>query len=156
MRSFRLLLAIPALLVALGIAVAEETKAPKAIPDGEISLYPGSVFEVPVPPPVADNATDPGEAPLPPRPRHLPPVIPHGIADFLPLTRGSNSCIDCHAVEKKVEGEATPIPQSHYVDLRNAPGKVGPKVAGARYNCVACHVAQTQAKPLVGNSMDGN
>ena len=30
--------------------------------------------------------------------------------------------------------------------------QVGTRVAGARYHCVACHVPQTKAKPLVANN----
>jgi nitrate reductase cytochrome c-type subunit len=54
-------------------------------------------------------------------------------------------------VKEKVKGEATPIPASHYVDLRNAPGKRGETVAGARWSCTACHVPQQDVKPLVGS-----
>jgi nitrate reductase cytochrome c-type subunit len=54
--------------------------------------------------------------------------------------------------KKRDKGVATPIPQSHYTDLRKAPGKVGDKVVGARYNCNQCHVPQMNASPLVGNT----
>jgi nitrate reductase cytochrome c-type subunit len=50
-----------------------------------------------------------------------------------------------------VKGEATPIPASHYVDLRNAPGVRGAEVAGARWVCTACHVPQQDVQPLVGS-----
>ena len=40
---------------------------------------------------------------------------------------------------------------SRYADLRNAPDAAQESVVGARANCVACHVAQTAAQPLVGN-----
>ncbi len=149
-----LLIVLPVVLVTVHRAAGDDAQSRKGISDDQISLYPGSVFEVPVPPPVVDNESEPGEAPLPPRLRRLPPVIPHEVTSFLPLTRESNACIDCHAVDEKVEGEPTPIPKSHYVDLRNAPDKVGETVSGARYNCVQCHVAPTAAKPLVDNSMN--
>jgi len=54
-------------------------------------------------------------------------------------------------VKAKKPGEPTPLPASHYTDLRNAPGKVGDTVTGARWVCTSCHVPQTDAKPLVGN-----
>lgn len=157
MRPLRMLLTLlvvlPAVLAAVHLAAGEDARPEKAIPDDQISLYPGSVFEVPVPAPVMDDENEPGEVPLPPRHRELPPVIPHEVLSFLPLTRSSNACIDCHQVDEKVEGEPTPIPQSHFVDWRNAPDKVGSTVSGARYNCVQCHVAPTAAKPLVDNRM---
>jgi cytochrome c-type protein NapB len=80
-------------------------------------------------------------------------VISHGIAEFLPITRSSNLCLDCHGVPgPKKKGEPTPVPASHFVDFRKAPGKKGEKVAGARWICTACHVPQTDAKPLVGTT----
>jgi len=161
MRNLRtllvLLVVLPVILVTAHLAAGEDAKdaqPQKSLSDDQLSLYPGSVFEVPVPPPVVGNESEPGEAPLPPRHRQLPPVIPHEVTSFLPLTRSSNLCMDCHALDEKFEGGPTPIPQSHYVDLRNAPDKVGETVSRARYNCVQCHVAPTKAKPLVENRMN--
>jgi len=142
----KLALTILPVLVAAGVATA----APKGIPDEELGLSKTSVFETAVPPVVKENASAPGDRPV--RPRAFPgapPVVPHGVSDFLPITKGSNSCVDCHAVAKKVKGEPTPIPASHYTDLRNAPGKRGDTVVGARWNCTACHVPQEDVAPLV-------
>jgi nitrate reductase cytochrome c-type subunit len=36
--------------------------------------------------------------------------------------------------------------------LRKSPGKVGENLVGARYNCNQCHVSQTDAPALVGNT----
>ena len=141
-------------ILGLGLAFAgEESASESAVPDSEIGLRKGSVFETLSPPVVAANESSPGEVDLPARPNEeAPPVVPHGIVDFLPITRDSNMCVDCHAIEEKEAGEPTPIPASHYVDLRNAPGKKATEVAGARYLCISCHVAQTATEPLVGNS----
>jgi len=104
---------------------------------------------------VVENTSDPGELPLPGRAHaEMPPVVPHGIADFLPITRSDNACVDCHAVAEKEPGEPTPIPPSHFVDFRRAPDRPGEKLAGARWVCVACHVARTGAKPLVANRFE--
>jgi len=131
---------------------AEPGPEKAAIPDTEIGLMKGSVFDVPVPEPVHRRTSMPGEEPVLPRPYSLsPPVIPHAIVDFLPIDRESNYCIVCHRVEEKVEGEPTPIPPSHFVDLRRAPTVQGDMVAGARYNCLACHAVTTDAAPLVAN-----
>jgi cytochrome c-type protein NapB len=101
---------------------------------------------------VADNDTAPGEEPALPRAYPgAPPRIPHGIASLLPITRTDNYCIGCHLIDEKVEGGPTPVPASHKTDLRNAPGKVGESIVGARWYCVSCHVSLTGAKPLVGN-----
>ena len=123
------------------------------VPDTALGLAKGSVFDVPVPPPVPANVTGPGAGPLVPRAYPgAPPVIPHAIGDFLPITARENSCLDCHGVKEKKPGEATPIPPSHYLDLRRAPDRAGDTVAGTRLVCTACHVERTGAPPLVGNS----
>jgi len=54
-------------------------------------------------------------------------------------------------VEEKEEGEPTPVPESHFHDLRNAPDERMEVVAGARYVCTTCHVTLTRTEPLVGN-----
>ena len=61
-------------------------------------------------------------------------------------------CVDCHEVEEKVEGEPTPIPPSHYTDLRRSPDKVGDQLVGTRYFCVACHTGLTEARPVRENT----
>lgn len=126
--------------------------ATKRIPEAQVGLARTAPGEVAAPPAVKENDSAPGERPV--RPRAFPgaaPVVPHGIADFLPITPKQNACVDCHAVKEKAKGEPTPIPASHYVDLRNAPGKQGEAVAGARWSCTACHVPQEDVKPLVGS-----
>jgi nitrate reductase cytochrome c-type subunit len=132
-----------------------ETSAPTgSIPDTRIGLVAGSVFEVLAPAATPENRSEPGERPLPDRPSvEWPPVVPHSIVDFIPITASENLCIDCHGVDVKEEGEPTPIPRSHYIDLRGAPGTVRESVASARWLCTSCHVSQTDAKPLVDNTV---
>lgn len=151
-QSFAAATVLPILVLGLAYA-AGEPFAEKGIPDSDVSLRKAGVFETPTPPAVPENDSDPGELPpnTPPN-EEAPTVIPHGVGDFLPITADSNMCIDCHALEAKEEGEPTPIPASHYVDLRNAPDEKGGEVAGARYVCLSCHVSQTAVEPLVGNS----
>ena len=120
--------------------------------DAELGLSKGSVFDVPTPPAVKANESSPGEAPLLPRPYAIaPPQVPHAMADFLPITQKQNACLDCHAVKEKKPGDPTPIPPSHYTDYRNAPDRAGEGVTGARYVCVSCHAAKTDAPNLVEN-----
>lgn len=142
--------------LAAGCAASEPTAAisnPTApIPDASLGLAKGSVFDVPSPPAVKPNDSAPGERPVVPRAYvSAPPRIPHGVGDFLPITLKDNACLDCHAVKEKKAGEATPIPPSHYTDYRNAPDRVGRQLVGARYVCVSCHAATTDAPDLVGN-----
>ncbi|MDX1631232.1 MAG: nitrate reductase cytochrome c-type subunit [Thermoanaerobaculia bacterium] len=133
----------------------EKAKGEKGIPPEGISLVEGSVFEVYTPPPVSWNEAYPGEAPLQdPAHPEMPPVIPHGVQDFLPLELDANFCVGCHGIEEAEEGDPTPIPESHYVDNRNAPEKTKEEIVGSRYYCLSCHVAQSEAEPLVENEFD--
>jgi len=149
--NFRLIVLAFFLLVAGGVAQgAPPVEQP--IPDRELGLSSGSVFEVPSPDPVSENQSDPGQKPSLPRAYPgAPAIIPHGVADLLPITREGNLCLGCHLVKEKVEGEPTPVPQSHFVDLRTSPGQVGEQLVGARHNCMSCHVPLTDADPLVKN-----
>ena len=120
------------------------------VSDTQIGLSKTRITEIPDPLAFRFVDSDPGDAPLPERAfSGTPPVIPHALAGMLPLTRSENQCLDCHEVEAKEPGEPTPIPESHYVDLRHAPGVKREAVAGARYNCILCHAPQTDAGPLV-------
>lgn len=123
-----------------------------SVPETSVGLAQGSLFDVQEPPRVVPNETAPGELPVSPRPYPgAPPVIPHGVAEFLPITAETNACVTCHEVNEKEEGGPTPIPASHYVDLRHAPGRKGDSVVGARNDCTLCHAPQTTAPSLVGN-----
>ncbi len=127
---------------------------PGALDETRLGLSAARLDEAPAPPLWNDSAAMPGEQPLHPRPyAGAPPVVPHGIGDFLPLTNSENNCLLCHQPGgEKVEGEPTPLPASHLEDLRRAPGVQGEEVAGARHNCLACHVAAADVAPLVENA----
>ena len=140
--------------VLLCLACAGSRPAPEPVaspvPDASLGLAKGSVFDVPSPPRWAQNESAPGELqPLGRAHAASPPRVPHGVADFLPITAKQNSCVDCHEVKEKVKGQPTPLPASHYEDLRDAPGVAGKEVAGARWVCTACHAPRTDAPPLV-------
>lgn len=140
----------PLAALALGAALAAAPGPTRSVPDRDVGLARTAPMEVAPPPRVKENDSAPGDRPV--RPRAYPgaaPAVPHGIADLLPITRTANACVDCHAVPEKKPGEPTPIPPSHYVDWRNAPGKRGEQVAGARWVCTACHVPQQDVAPLV-------
>lgn len=148
----RILFGSVAALAGAFLLLGAADQADRGIPDRSLGLSQTGVFEVPDPPAVVDNTSDPGERPPAARAYpDAPPVIPHGIADFLPITRDGNLCLGCHLTEEKVEGEPTPVPASHFTDLRNAPEERQADVVGARQVCVSCHVPRTEAAPLVGN-----
>lgn len=79
-----------------------------------------------------------------------PPVIPHSI-DGYQLTLNTNRCLDCHRRQYTEGSHAPMISITHFMD-RN--GQMLADVTPRRYFCTACHVQQTDAKPLVGNTFE--
>jgi cytochrome c-type protein NapB len=127
------------------------TAPPETISDRELSLGKGSVFEVQAPGRIPWETADPGIEPRLPRPyADAPPQIPHAIVDFLPISRASNGCLDCHGPAAE-DGVVVTVPQSHLVDWRRSPGTVTKELAGARWVCTSCHVEQAETRPLLGN-----
>ena len=122
-------------------------------PDRELGLSKGSVFDIAEARPFDFSKESPGgNDRLPGAYPGAPPRIPHDVRDYLPITLAKNGCLKCHDVEKALTPEdPTPIPKSHHVDLRNAPGVKQEAVAGARWVCTSCHVPQAAVAPPVGN-----
>lgn len=79
---------------------------------------------------------------------HQPPLIPHTIRDYN-ITRTHNKCMECHSWQRYREFGATKISMTHF---RDRSGTDLANVSPLRYFCTQCHVPQTDAKPLVGNS----
>lgn len=83
-----------------------------------------------------------------------PPVIPHAIDKYVPLTMEENACLDCHITDE-LRGQKVPkIGQSHF--SKTAKRKDGsPAVEMSRFQCDSCHVPQVDAKPLVDSLFVG-
>ncbi len=125
------------------------------VADSELGLSKTSVFDAPAPPQFQYNQSEPGESQVLPRAYPgAPPLIPHEVSEFLPITREDNQCVDCHATDEGESGGPPPMPPSHYIDMRGAPGVVRETIAGARFVCTTCHVPQATLSPLVGNAFD--
>jgi len=71
-----------------------------------------------------------------------PPLIPHTIANY-------NKCMDCHSWTRYKETGATKVSLTHFKDRD---GKELSNISPRRYFCTQCHVPQTNARPLVGNT----
>ena len=134
-------------------AIAPAAPPAPGLSDQDLGLSRGSLFEVTEPRPFKFvNESPGGNDRLPRAWGASPPRIPHDIAGYLPITLQRNQCLKCHDVEKMKEPEdPTPIPPSHHVDWRNAPGVVRKEIAGARWVCTSCHVPQAQVPPPVEN-----
>lgn len=98
---------------------------------------------------------------------NAPPMIPHDVEGMLPITINNNACTGCHMPGVAESLNATPLPKSHFTDFRPATslasngkitkegraventsdfktvGKPLGQVAGARFNCSACHAPQS-------------
>ena len=105
-------------------------------------------------PPMADHAAPPLARPIIDDKRVMrnypeqPPVIPHSI-DGYQLTVKTNRCLDCHR-RQYTEGSGAPmISVTHFMDRDS---QVLADVTPRRYFCTACHVPQTDARPLVPNT----
>ena len=77
-----------------------------------------------------------------------PPLIPHTIESYI-VSKEFNKCMDCHAWSRASEAKATKISITHF---KSREGAEMSSVAPNRYFCNQCHVSQTDAKPLVGNT----
>jgi nitrate reductase (cytochrome), electron transfer subunit len=77
-----------------------------------------------------------------------PPLIPHTIANY-EITKNFNKCMDCHAWQKTKASGATKVSVTHF---RTREGQELDNISPRRYFCTQCHVAQTDAKPLVENT----
>ena len=77
-----------------------------------------------------------------------PPLIPHTIESYI-VSKEFNKCMDCHAWSRAGEAKATKISITHF---KSREGAEMSSVSPNRYFCNQCHVSQTDAKPLVGNT----
>ena len=77
-----------------------------------------------------------------------PPLIPHTIKGYQ-ITKNFNKCMDCHSFQKSKDSGATKVSVTHF---RNRDGQELDNISPRRYFCTQCHVPQTDAKPLVGNT----
>lgn len=154
-------LSVPALLLCLSSTPA---LAATPISDTRLGLSKSAITDSPPPEKFHYSENFPGIDPVLQRAYPgAPPQIPHNIEAFLPVNKDRNMCKTCHdkrdtfdasGKAKKVKGQPTAIPASHYTDNRFTPGKIGKTLVGARTVCTQCHVAQANVKPLVQNTFD--
>ena len=83
-----------------------------------------------------------------------PPMVPHTIEKYVPLTIEENACMECHQTEE-IRGQKIPqIGVSHFSKTeKNKAGK--PVLEMSRFQCDSCHVPQVDAKELVDSKFVG-
>jgi cytochrome c-type protein NapB len=117
--------------------------------DAPVKLQTLRGAEVPANDPETDGTRN--EKDRPPLPREYlqqPPLIPHAIKNYN-ITRNFNKCLDCHAWSRYKETGATKVSITHF---KTRDGQELSNISPRRYFCNQCHVPQTDAKPLVGNT----
>lgn len=77
-----------------------------------------------------------------------PPMVPHSV-DGYQVSKNTHRCLQCHGVEHYRTTGAPRVSPTHFIDRD---GKVSSEVSPRRYFCLQCHVPQTDAAPIVGNS----
>jgi cytochrome c-type protein NapB len=156
MRVVRTVLMI-LLVVLVGSLVARAMQAPtppaRPVSDRDIGLRRTPLTEDLAPPVYRYPEAAPGESTKLPRSWDgAPPLVPHSLDGLIPIGREDNLCVSCHATGSTDPKDPPQIPKSHLTDYRRAPTVVRETVVGARWNCTACHVMQTNAPALVGNT----
>jgi cytochrome c-type protein NapB len=83
-----------------------------------------------------------------------PPMVPHTVEKYVPLTIEENACMECHQTEE-IRGQKIPqIGQSHF--SKTAKTKTNkPALEMSRFQCDSCHVPQVDAKELVDSKFVG-
>ncbi len=77
-----------------------------------------------------------------------PPLVPHSNEGYT-ITKEFNKCLDCHSWARSREMNATKISITHF---RTREGAELSSVSPKHYFCDQCHVPQSDARPLVGNT----
>ncbi len=123
------------------------------IPDQELGLRKTALADDRAPATYTLTDAAPGDNQRMPRAYDgAPPLIPHSLDGFTPITSSENTCLLCHQTGTADAADPPQVPVSHMTDLRNAPTVQRETVAGARWNCTACHVPQSNAPLLVANT----
>ncbi|MDR0770207.1 MAG: nitrate reductase cytochrome c-type subunit [Burkholderiales bacterium] len=137
-----------ALIAASSLVIGLFACATQSIPDTQIGLAKGSAFDTLTPKAYAlDGSGAGGTAEA----AYLkPPLAPHAVDGYVPITLDKNMCQTCHdkpGAAKKA-GDPTATPPSHYT--KGADGKQ--RLAGSRYNCELCHAPAANVPDLVKNT----
>jgi cytochrome c-type protein NapB len=147
------ILAALGLMAATTAGIADERSA---IDELNMGLSKTSVFDTPTPNVYTYSDAKPGyNDRLAKAWDELPPQIPHLVEEYLPVLLEDNQCLDCHDKPKyigrpwntdRTVKSHSPMSRNHYAT------KELEDVSGARYNCMQCHVPQSNAAPLVDNT----
>jgi len=83
-----------------------------------------------------------------------PPMIPHKVANMLPIKIHHNECLSCHKPSPAKALGINSMPRDHFVDNFEGDKKTGLRVAGSRFNCTQCHAPQAKLDPVIENRFE--
>ena len=158
MKTLKILAAIALMAVTYACTTAADksSSTDKAIEDLNMGLSKTSVFDTPTPAVYTYSDAKPGyNDRIAKAWDELPPVIPHRVEEYLPVVMEDNQCTDCHDVPKYIGKplntdrtikNKSPMSKNHYASAELD------EIDGARFNCMQCHVPQSNAPPLVENT----
>lgn len=141
-----------AALLALALGAGTALAADKGLSEEQMGLSRTSVNADGTPDAFEYRQADPYSGGVLPRAyAGAPPQVPHSLEGLVPITRDNNACVACHQQpdqvgKRKVKGQPTALPASHYTDVKNNALHMG------RYNCTQCHTPQANVKSLVRNT----
>lgn len=146
------ILLITTLLTSIGI-VGCQTGGP--VDETSVGIGDDGVFGTPSPSTFDYPTTKTGESDRIAKSYHTaPPMVPHTVDKYLPITMETNECMECHDKPKimdreYVKGKKLSMSISHYGGF----GGTGDKgeVSGSHYTCSQCHAPMSDAEPLVEN-----
>lgn len=147
------ILLVSTLLTTIGI-VGCQTGGP--VDETSVGIGADGVFNDPSPSTFDYPTTKAGESDRMAKSYHTaPPMVPHTVAEYLPITMETNECMECHDKPKYIDkeyvkGNKLSMPESHYGGF----GGTGDKdeASGALYTCSQCHAPMSGAQPLVENT----
>lgn len=84
-----------------------------------------------------------------------PPLIPHTVAKYEPITLDENACLNCHITDELNDRKMPKIGASHFSKTAKQDDGT-PAVNMLRWQCNSCHAPQADAKPLLENTFVGH
>ena len=84
-----------------------------------------------------------------------PPLVPHAVEKYEPITLTANDCLDCH-VSDEFKGRKMPKMGDSHFSRTEKEANGAPVVEKTRWQCIGCHVPQVDAPALVESRFVGD
>ena len=84
-----------------------------------------------------------------------PPMVPHTVEQYVPLTMEENACMECHHDGGNARPEDAADRRRAISRRRSSQVTASRRVEMSRFQCDTCHVPQVDAKELVDSKFVG-